>query len=92
MISFVGVPTRIAIGSNQAIVTISTFAGFAGKAFTGQIEWLMSVPIVLSEPPAVLLGSLVSRKLPVGWLRRILALLIAIAALRIWLSLLSQAL
>ena len=89
MICFIGIPTRIAIGSNLAIVSISTLAGFIGKAFTGQIEWLMSVPIVLSVTPAVFLGSLVSRKLPVGRLRQILAVLIAAAALRIWLSALS---
>jgi hypothetical protein len=89
MINFVKVPTRIAIGSNLAIVSISTFAGFAGKAFTGQIEWLLTIPIILIVTPAVFLGSLASRKLPVEWLRRILAILIAIAALRIWLSIFS---
>ena len=88
MIFCVGIPTRIAIGSNLAIVSIATFAGFFGKAITGQIEWLLAVPIVLTVIPAASFGSTISRKLPVRQLKKILALLIAIAALRIWFSLL----
>ena len=88
MIFFVGIPTRVAIGSNLAIVSIASFAGFGGKAITGQIEWLLAVPIVLTVIPAVSFGSIISRKLPVRLLKRILALLIALAALRIWFSLL----
>ena len=88
MTSFVQIPTRIAIGSNLAIVLLSTTAGFIGKAATGQIEWLMAVPIALSVIPAARVGSLVSRRVPVLGLRRALAVLIAVAAIRIWFSLL----
>jgi len=88
MTSFVQIPTRIAIGSNLAIVLLSTTAGFIGKATTGQIEWLMTVPIVLTVVPAAHMGSLTSRKVPVSELRRALAVLIAIAAIRIWVSVL----
>jgi len=86
MTSFVHVPTRIAIGSNLAIVLFSTTAGFLGKAFTGQIEWLLALPLVLTVPLASHIGSRVSRRVPVVALRRVLAVLIAIAAARIWLS------
>jgi hypothetical protein len=88
MTAFVRIPTRIAIGSNLAIVLLSSMAGFIGKAATGQIEWLMAVPIVLTVVPAVRVGSLVSRRMPVLGLRRALAVLIAIAAIRIWVSVL----
>jgi uncharacterized membrane protein YfcA len=88
MTAFVQVPTRIAIGSNLAIVLLSSMAGFIGKATTGQIEWLMAVPIVLTVIPAARVGSLVSRRVPVLGLRRALAVLIAIAAIRIWVSVL----
>ena len=88
MTSFVRIPTRIAIGSNLAIVLLSSLAGFIGKATTGQIEWLMAVPIVLTVVPAARVGSLVSRRVPVLGLRRALAVLIAIAAIRIWVSVL----
>ena len=88
MTSFVKIPTRIAIGSNLAIVLLSSVAGFIGKAATGQIEWLMVIPIGLTVIPAVRLGSIVSRRTSVRWLRRALAILIAVAALRIWFSVL----
>jgi len=86
MTSFVRIPTRIAIGSNLAVVLLSTTAGFIGKATTGQIEWFMAVPIALTVVPSVRAGSLVSRRVPVARLRRTLSLLIAIAAIRISIS------
>lgn len=88
MTSFVRVPTRIAIGSNLAIVLLSTAAALLGKAITGQIEWLLAAPLVLGVVPAAHIGSRLSRLVPVLRLRRVLAILIAAAALRIWASLL----
>ena len=88
MTSFVRIPTRIAIGSNLAIVLLSTAAGFLGKAVTGQIEWLLTVPIILTVIPAATIGSHVSRRVPVARLRWILAILIAVAAVRMWVSVL----
>ena len=87
MNTFVQIPTRIAIGSNLAIVLLSTAAAFIGKAITGQIVWLLTVPIVLTVPLATYIGGQVSRHVPVCWLRRILGLVIGIAAFRIWFSL-----
>lgn len=80
MTSYVKIPTRIAIGSNLAIVLLSSIAGFIGKAATGQIEWLMTIPIALTVMPAAVLGGYASRVTPVQKLRRILAVLIALAA------------
>jgi uncharacterized membrane protein YfcA len=87
MTSYVHIPTRIAIGSNLAIVLLSSIAGFIGKAVTGQIEWLLTIPIVLTVAPAAVFGALVSRLVSVLHLRRLLALLIGIAAVRMWISL-----
>ena len=88
MTNYVKIPTRIAIGSNLAIVFLSSLAAFIGKAFTGQIQWLLSIPILVTVLPAASIGGYVSRRVPVRWLRRLLAVLIAIAALRMWYSLL----
>ncbi len=87
MTAYVRIPTRIAIGSNLAIVLLSSIAGFLGKAITGQIEWLMTIPLVLTVLPGAWLGSSASRRVPVKSLRRLLAVLIGLAAIRIWLSL-----
>ena len=86
MTSFVHIPTRIAIGSNLAIVMLSTTAGFLGKTITGQIEWLLTIPIVLTVVPATQLGGILSHKVPVAKLRKILGVLIAVAAVRILIS------
>lgn len=90
MTSFVHIPTRIAVGSNLVIVFLSTAAGFIGKALTGQIEWLLTLPIVLTVVPAASLGGYLSYRVPVRGLRFLLALVIALAAVRIWWSLLAM--
>jgi len=87
MITFVRIPSRIAIGSNLAIVLMSTLAAFIGKAATGQILWPLALPIIVTVPFATWLGGMVSHRLPVAVLRRILAVCIAIAAVRICWSL-----
>ena len=87
MTNYVKIPTRIAIGSNLAIVFLSSLAAFIGKVFTGQIEWFLSIPILVTVLPAAALGGHVSRRVPVNWLRKILALLIGVAAVRMWYSL-----
>lgn len=86
MTSFVHIPTRIALGTNLAIVLLSSSAGFLGKALTGQIEWLLTIPIVLTVVPAAQLGGILSHKVPVVSLRKILGVLIAFAAVRILIS------
>lgn len=86
MTSIMQVPTRIAIGSNLAIVFLSSLAAFIGKACTGQIIWSLAWPIILTVIPAAYLGSLVSRKVPVARLRMLLAICIALAALRVGFS------
>lgn len=83
MTFFVQVPTRIAIGSNLAIVFLSSSAAFIGKAFTGQIVWYMCIPIILTVIPAAHIGGLVSRQVPVMRLRMILAFFITLAAIRV---------
>jgi len=88
MTSYVKVPTRIAIGSNLAIVLLSSLAAFLGKALTAQIEWLLTIPIVLMVIPAASFGGYVSRRVPVLYLRRLLGVLIGLAAIRMWISLL----
>ncbi len=82
MTRFVGVPTRIAIGTNLLIVAAASVAGVVAKAATGQIEWLLTIPIALTVLPAAKLGSLASHRLRVRALRVLLGVLIAAAALR----------
>jgi len=71
-----------------AIVLLSSLAGFIGKAAIGQILWLMTILIALTVIPAASFGGYISQKIPVQGLRRFLAILIALAALKMWHSLL----
>jgi uncharacterized membrane protein YfcA len=86
MTSYVQIPTRIAIGSNLAIVLFSSIAAFIGKAATGQIEWLLTIPIALAVIPSASLGGFISQWVSVLYLRRLLAILIGLAAVRISIS------
>ncbi len=86
MTSFMQVPTRIAIGSNLAIVFLSSLAAFLGKAITGQIVWLLALPVIITVIPAAHLGGLISHRVPVKLLRLLLALCIGLAALKVGFS------
>ncbi|MDH5298459.1 MAG: sulfite exporter TauE/SafE family protein [Desulfobulbaceae bacterium] len=86
MTSFVRVPTRIAIGSNLAIVFLSSLAAFLGKAVTGQIVWPLALVIAVTVIPAAQLGGRISRRVPVAGLRMLLAVCIGLAAVRIGIS------
>lgn len=88
MSSYVKIPTRIAIGSNLAIVMLSSFAAFIAKAATGQIQWLLTIPILITVIPSAFLGGYASSKVSVLRLRRILSFLIAVAAVWMWYCLL----
>ena len=86
MTSFMQVPTRIAIGSNLAIVFLSSLAAFLGKAVTGQIVWPLAMVIAVVVIPAAQLGSMVSHRVSVAGLRMLLAICVGIAAIRIGIS------
>ncbi len=83
MTAYIKIPTRIAIGSNLAIVTLASFAGFCGKALVGEINWPLTVPIIMTVPIAVYLGSIMSQKCSIVLLRRLLAIIIILAASKI---------
>lgn len=86
MITLMQIPTRIAIGSNLAIVFLATFAAFLGKALTSQIEWMLTIPIILTVIPFSYLGARVSNRVQVDNLKIIFAVCIAFAAFRIGFS------
>jgi uncharacterized membrane protein YfcA len=56
MTSFVQIPTRVAIGSNLAIVTLATFSGFLGKAYCGSNLSKKVSFVWLKRTLAVLIG------------------------------------
>ncbi len=77
------IPIRVVIASNLGIVFFSSLAGFAGKFATEQVPGLLALYVVLGALPAAQLGSVISHRTPPPWLRRSLALVVALAALAI---------
>ena len=78
------VPFREAIGTSLAITTVSALAGFAGKALTRQVPLWPAVAVVVGSLSGTPIGAHLSRRAPVHVLRHALAVLIALATVRVW--------
>jgi len=83
MLFILRLPTRVVIGSNLALVFLASLAAFAGKLATGQIPLLPAVLLVIVALPGARVGSQLSRRTRPDRLRRVLALVVAMAALKI---------
>jgi uncharacterized membrane protein YfcA len=85
MLYVLKIPTRITIGSSLGIVFLSALSGSVGKLATGQIEFAMALYCVSGALVGAQLGGHLSEKTKRRWLRRALAALIALTALRmVW--------
>jgi uncharacterized membrane protein YfcA len=86
MIYVLGVPFRVAAGSMLAIGVLTTSAALIGKAAVGQVDLALAVPMLLGTIPGAKLGALVTARVQTKVLKRILALVIMGAAVKIWLD------
>ncbi|MEM7035307.1 MAG: sulfite exporter TauE/SafE family protein, partial [Chloroflexota bacterium] len=84
MLFVLKLPTRIALGSNLAIVFLAALAAFVGKMVTGLVPITLATALVLGAVPGAQIGSYVSKRAQPRTLRAILAGIIALAAARIW--------
>ena len=89
MLYLLRVPTRMAIGSNLGIIMFSAVAGLAGKLTTAQVPFELSLVMVAGSVPSAQLGAMLSRRLRPRLLRYALAGVVAVAAVRIWMDVLS---
>ncbi len=80
MLHVLRLPTRIVIGSNLALVFLSSLAGFAGKLATGQIPGVLAVFLILGALPGAQIGSVLSHRTSPKLLRAALALVVVAAA------------
>ena len=87
MLYVLKIPLRVALGSTLAIGLFSATAGTAGKAVTGQVPWLLTIPLVIAAIPGAWIGGIVGRKTDTRVLKWILAMLITASAVKIWLDL-----
>lgn len=89
MLLWLKVPVRVTVGTSLAVVLASALAGLAGKAITGQIEWIYGLTLVVGALPGARLGSYVSRRTQTNRLVLVLGVLIAVVAVEMWVDILT---
>ncbi|UJS28283.1 sulfite exporter TauE/SafE family protein [Macrococcoides canis] len=75
-------PFRSVVASSIVIAFISSIGTFIMKSMTGQIDFVMMIPLVIASLIFAPIGTKVSKKTNQQLLRVILALLIALAAIK----------
>jgi uncharacterized membrane protein YfcA len=88
LIYLLKIPTRITIGSSLAIYVLNSLSGFVGKLITGQIPFLMALAVVIGASLGALVGEKCHSKVSPRVLRYAFSAVIAVVALRIWITLL----
>lgn len=88
MLTVMKIPTRITIASSLAIVFISAVGGVAGKLTTAAIPWEATLFTVIGSLLGAPFGSWLSARMNVKYLRYGLIVLIALTAIKVWMSIL----
>jgi uncharacterized membrane protein YfcA len=84
MLYVLKIPLRVALGSTLAIGLFSSSAGLIGKVATGQVPYLMALPLIVGAIPAARFGSIVGKKTNTKFLRWLLAAIIFATAVKVW--------
>ncbi len=82
MVYFLGIPTRIAIGSSLGVILMASVSGMVAKLATGQVIVPWAAALVVGALPGSWSGAVVSRRVPARRLRLALAVLVATTAVR----------
>ena len=80
------IPTRVTIGSSLAIHVLNGFSGFMGKLITGQVPLWMTVAVAIGASLGAIAGERFHRRVSPLILRYAYAGVIAIVAVRVWLT------
>jgi uncharacterized membrane protein YfcA len=84
MLYVLKIPLRVALGSTLAIGLFSSSAGLVGKVATGQVPYLMAVPLIIGAVPAARFGSIVGKRTNTRFLKWLLAAIIFATAAKVW--------
>lgn len=88
MLKVLKIPTRTTIASSLAIVFISAIGGVVGKITGGPIPIMPTLFTVIGSVIGAPLGSRISGKINVKYLRYALVILISLTAIKVWMSIL----
>ncbi len=84
MLYVLKIPLRVALGSTLAIGLFSSSAGLVGKVATGQVPYLMALPLIAGAIPSARFGSIVGKKTNTRFLKWLLAAIIFATAVKVW--------
>jgi uncharacterized protein len=90
MISILKIPTRVAFGTNLAIVLLASLAGIIGKFSTGIVDIQSAFPLICGVIIGSQLGSYLSYRFKTITLKKILAFILFIVSLQIYWHVLVQ--
>ena len=84
MITVLGIPMRVTVGSSLGIVFIGALMGSIGKVLSLQVEWAYLLPVVVGSIPAAQIGARISKSVPSKYIRHMLVLLVFVTLVRTW--------
>lgn len=88
MLVVLKIPTRMTIASSLAITFISSIGATIGKLTTGQVDYYPAAIMIVASLIAAPLGAMAGKKTNTKILQIVLAVLIAITAIKIWIDIL----
>jgi len=88
MLVVLKIPTRMTIASSLAITFISSIGATIGKLTTGQVDYYPAAIMIVASLIAAPLGAMAGKKINTKILQVILAILIAVTAIKIWIDIL----
>ena len=88
MLVVLKIPTRMTIATSLAVTFISSIGGSAGKILTGQVDYGPAIIMIIASVLAAPIGARVSKNMNTKLLQGILAVLIAVTAVKIWMDIL----
>ena len=84
MLYVLKIPLRVALGSTLGIGLFSSTAGMIGKVATGQVPYLMALPLIIGAIPAARFGSVIGKETDTRYLKWLLAVIIIATAIKVW--------
>jgi uncharacterized membrane protein YfcA len=84
MLYVLRIPLRTSVAASLAIVLLSGLAGLTGKVATGQVDWHIGLALVSGALPGAWAGAAVSARTHTRRLGRLLGVILALVAIRMW--------
>ena len=81
-----GFDPRLAIGTSLAYILPTALAGVLKKMPNGQVDWTVALIAGAGGIVGALVGDVVLQQLPVPWIKRVFAILLAVMSAKLFLE------